>query len=219
MTDRVVRDEILQSGRWLDLPTDTDRLAFFGLMLICDDFGNLEGGSKRLFRFLHGFTQVKTEEAAITTLMHLADADMARRYEVAGREYWHIPRLRPHRQYLSRKVPASPWDDDRPLGKNKRVKISGLAKNHELGENLAATSQRHSSDVAEGVGVGVGVGVNQLRTSAAAPVDNSAPNATSNPQSWAQFWTQKGKALGIEPKAGESTGEYCRRVQRGEKDR
>ncbi len=213
MPDRVIRDELLQSDRWLDLPTDTDRLAFVGLLLKCDDFGNLEGGPRRLFRFLHNFTQVKTPEAAATTLLHLSDADLMRRYEVDKREYWHLPRFRPHRQYLVRSYPQSPWDSERTLGKERRVVNRGFALNQQLAENVVATSQPYGDDIAEGVGVGVGVGVNQKRSSQTSPVDNSVDNSTPKASTWTEYWTAKGRAFGIETKQGESTGDYCRRVQ------
>ena len=44
MADRLIRDELLESDRWLDLHSDTTRLAYVGLLLLADDFGNLEGG-------------------------------------------------------------------------------------------------------------------------------------------------------------------------------
>jgi hypothetical protein len=159
MPDRLLRDELLESERWLDLPSDTDRLAFIPLLLNVDDFGNLEAGLRRLFRLFHKCTQVKTEEHTAVVLAHLHEADLARPYQVAAREFLHLPRFRPHRQYLTRKVPASPWDYERELGKDRRVISRGLAKEHELGENIATTSHQRSNDVAEGVGVGVGVGV------------------------------------------------------------
>lgn len=153
MADRVIRDELLQSPRFEDLTTDTDRIVFVGCILIADDFGNFEGGARRLYRWMLGFSQVKTETDSIKIMSDLADVDLARRYEVEGREFWHIPRFRAHRQYLTRRVPPSPWCNPHAvLGKTKRVIDRGLAK------NVATTSQLHSSDVAEGVGVGVGVG-------------------------------------------------------------
>lgn len=165
MSDRVVRDELLESDRWLDLPTDTDRLAYIALLLVCDDFGNLEGQPRRMFRFLHKCTQIKTEEACATTLIHLTDADLLRRYEVAGRPFFHIPRFRPHRQYLTRRWPVSPWDDtERKLGKERRVIVRGLAKDQQLKKNVDTTSLPSSYHVAEGVGVyGVDVGLSSVQ--------------------------------------------------------
>lgn len=152
MPDRIIRDELLESDRWLDLPTDAARLAFVGCLLVCDDFGNFEGGPRRLFRFMHKFTQIKTEDASAAALDALMGCDLIRRYEVETRELFHIPRFKSHRQYLSRAYPRSPWCvEDIILGKDKRVINKGLAK------NVVTTSQSRSRHVAEGVGVGVGV--------------------------------------------------------------
>jgi hypothetical protein len=208
--DRVVRDELLDSDRFLWLPSDTDRLCYIGLLLRCDDFGNLEGGPRRLFRFFAGFAQTKSEESAGATITHLADADLIRRYEVSAREFFHIPRFRPHRQYLVRKCPPSPWCDLSVVEGKRRVINRGLA------QNLVATSPPDSRHIAEGVEVGVEVGVGEKRTSAAVAVDKSAKK---EPTTWAEHWKAKGKALGINAKAGETEGDYCRRVMVFAKDR
>lgn len=150
MADRILRDELWQSDRFLDLPTDAARLAFMRFVSLADDFGNFEGGSRRLYRILNTCTQVKSEQATIDIIAALIESDLLRRYEIEGRELFHIPRFRSHRQYLSRAVPASPWcDASVELGKTKRVINKGLAK------NVATTSLLRSNDVAEGVGVGV----------------------------------------------------------------
>lgn len=151
MADRILRDELLESDRWLDLPTDAARLAFVGFILICDDFGNFEGGPRRLYRLLQKFTQIKTEEASAAALDTLMASDLIRRYQDGDRELFHIPRFKSHRQYLSRQYPKSPWcADDAELGKDKRIINKGLAK------NIVTTSLPRSSGTAEGVGVGVG---------------------------------------------------------------
>ena len=151
MPDRTLRDELLDSDRWLWLPNDTDRLAFIGLLLRCDDFGNLEGGPRRLFRFFNNFTHVKTEEGSATVLLHLVDADLIRRYEVDGREFFHIPRLRVWNTYLVRKCPPSPWCD-LSVEIRKRVRKQGHAKN-----TIVAPQVRHSGATAGVVVVDVEV--------------------------------------------------------------
>lgn len=168
MADRILRDELWQSERFLDLPTDACRLAFLRMLSEADDFGNLEGGIKRAYRMLSGCTQIKSETATATTLEALIDSDLIRLYKVDGRDLIHIPRTRPHRQYIVRKMPTSPWDVDVKLGKTQRVESRGLAKeqhahntNQQLTQNVATTSLRHGSHVAQGVGVGVGVGVGE----------------------------------------------------------
>lgn len=191
MSDRVLRDEIWESERFLDLPTDQARLSFIRFLNLADDFGNFEGGPRRLFRMLSACTTIKTEKAASDCIDALMQADLIRRYEVDGRELFHVPRMRPHRQYLVRKMPSSPWDPDRQLGKTQRIQERGLAfgdsqlkegvlaktatgknfqidhkdecveQNQEVTKNLVTTSIPRSNHVAQGVGVGVGVGVNK----------------------------------------------------------
>lgn len=112
MPDRVVRDELLQSDRWLDLPTDTHRLAYVALILVADDYGNLKGGPRRMFRWLLSFTQIKAEPDAIKLLSDLHDADLIGRYEVDGIEFWHVHRFKNSRKYWSRKWPRSPFAEN-----------------------------------------------------------------------------------------------------------
>lgn len=170
MVDRVLRDEIWESDRYLDLSTDTQRLAFIRLLSEADDFGNCEGHLRRIYRTLAKVMQVRSEEDAAKVLDALVEVDLIRFYEIVEeaegetrtRRLIHIPRFRSHRQYHTRKVPPSPWDDkDVALGKTRRVINHGLAKNvvttslpRSSGND--ATSQPRSNHVAEGVGVGVG---------------------------------------------------------------
>ena len=160
MPDRILRDELWHSDRFLDLPTDACRLTFMRMLSEADDFGNLEGGVKRLFRMLTACTQIKSETATATTLEALIDADLIRAYEVDGRSLLHIPRFRSKRWYFARKVPASPWCDATiPLGKAERSTKQGLAP------EVATTLSQRSTNVAQGVGVGVGEGVEKREES------------------------------------------------------
>lgn len=161
MPDRILRDEVWLSDRFLDLPTDACRLGFLRMVNEADDFGNLEGGLKRLYRLLSPCTQIKSETALAATLESLIGADLVRMYKVDGRELLHIPRTRPHRQYIVRKMPVSPWDADIKLGKTQRIESRGLAKDQQnqreepkRSNDVVTTSYAYSSDVAQGVGVG-----------------------------------------------------------------
>jgi len=109
MYDRVLRSELMESERWLDLHSDTARLVFVSLIPLADDFGNMEGGSRRLWRWLSLRTACKTEADVIKVLSELCDADLVRRYQVDGLDYLHIPRFRNDRTYFRRAVPPSPW--------------------------------------------------------------------------------------------------------------
>ena len=145
MPDRIVRDELLNSERWLELPTDTHRLVYTALLLRADDYGNLEGGPRRLYRWMHGFTQVKSEIDSIKLMSDLQDAQLVLRYEVKEKEYWHINRFKNSRWYWKRNVPQSPYQDDVTNDNKQRPNEKG---NIHVGHTLPTRR--------EGVGVGVG---------------------------------------------------------------
>jgi hypothetical protein len=148
MPDRVIRDELLRSERWLNLPTDTHRLVYENMILIADDYGNLEGGPRRLFRWMHSFSQVKSEVDSIKLMSDLQDAGMVLRYEAQGREYWHITRFKNSRWYWRRTCPQSEYPDD-VTNEHKQRPISG--RNTRVADTLPTRR--------EGVGVGVqGIG-------------------------------------------------------------
>lgn len=149
MADRIVRDELFRSIRWLDLPTDTHRLVFIGLLSLADDYGNLEGGPRRLYRWMHGFTQIKSDADSIKIMVDLQDADLVRRYEVSEKEYWHIPRFKNSRRYWSRKCPQSPYTES-----------STIPTYQQVTKNTSADLRQTCANPSRGVGVGVGVNLN-----------------------------------------------------------
>ena len=152
--DRLVRCDLLESDRWLDLHTDAARLFFIAMLLHADDFGNLEGGT-RLMRIATAVTQVKDRANFAKLMSELQDADLARRYEVDGKELWHLPRFRNTRTYWRRVCPPSPWCDAAAYTgphKGQRVRVKSES-------DLNQTSIRSDSNLKSGVGVGVGVGV------------------------------------------------------------
>lgn len=168
MSDKVLRDEIWESDRFIGLPTDTARVAFMRFLSVSDDFGNFEGGGRKIHRMLESCTQAKTDSAIEHTIDALMAVDLIRRYTVGDRELFHIPRTKSHRQYIVRKMPPSPWDLDQKLGKTQRIEARGLAKddaNQPLEKNVDTTSLLRSMHVAQGVGVGVGVGDRSIVTS------------------------------------------------------
>lgn len=149
MPDRIIRDELLESDRWLDLPTDSHRLIYIALLMRADDYGNIEGGPRRLFRWMHGFTQIKAEADSIKVMSDLQDSDLVRRYEVEGKEYWHLPRFRNSRWYWVRKCPKSPFQEE---------EIPENQKDRKKTRQIQSNTRR---------GVGVGVGENPVQHAAA----------------------------------------------------
>jgi hypothetical protein len=106
MSDRVIRDEILDSERYLSLTSDTARLLFIHFVLVADDLGNSEAGDLFVRRRLLATT---TPEKAISALIsELADADLIRAYEVDGKRFIHIPRFRQRLRYTNSKFPRPP---------------------------------------------------------------------------------------------------------------
>jgi hypothetical protein len=127
--DRVLRSELMESNRWLDLHADTSRLAWICLVPLADDFGNFEGDYRRLWRWLSPRTALKTEADVVKVLSELCDADLLRRYEVAGAPYFHIPRFECDRDYITRHCPPSQWDEmDSPGLEARMVNIKGRRK-------------------------------------------------------------------------------------------
>src|SRR6266850_7129025 len=160
--DRVLKSELMNSDRWLDLPSDSHRLAYVCLLPLADDFGNFEAGPRRMWRWLHARTQVKDEGHSIKILSDLMDADLLRPYRVAEVDYWHIARFECDRKYISRKVPASPWDDIDLETRAKHYRQYYASRRADLKRKKAKpdpnlTPIRGRSGVSQGIGVGVGV--------------------------------------------------------------
>jgi len=184
--DRVLKSELMNSDRWLDLPSDSHRLAYVCLLPLADDFGNFEAGSRRMWRWLHARTQVKDDGHAIKILSDLMDADLIRPYTVAEADYWHIARFQCDRRYVVRRVPASPWDDPELEIKGGLIRQTRKARSIDLKEEkakVAAKLPQSSGQVPAklplGVGVGVGVGVKT----------KTRPNLAIQPASgWSEFY-------------------------------
>ena len=107
MPNRLIRDELLETEQWLFLPSDTNRLVFIGLIFPPTISATSRAGLETLLPVYADFAQVKNEENAATVILHLADANLVRRYELEGRDFFHVPRFRPHRKCLVRKCPPS----------------------------------------------------------------------------------------------------------------
>ena len=153
MADRVIRDELLESEKWVTLKDNADRLAYIALILKADDYGNSPADPHRMMRLWRDFGIV-TAALASKTLIELADHDLIRMYEVAGKPYLHLPRFRNSRRYWSRKYPKSPFDEQQHIESNQQVT-----------ENLSADLRQTSPHTSGGVGVGVGVGVGRTTKS------------------------------------------------------
>jgi hypothetical protein len=187
--NRVIRGEILNSERILDLSSDTGRWIYLALVLEADDFGNIQGGDRRLFRWAAMFSQIKTEADMVRLMSEYQDADLVRGYTGPdGKPYWHLPRTDNQRRWTGRKWPASPWDDPNRLTtieKRRGAQLPQMARrlaadlpqipvdsqsnqgpeDENCGSPAATLPQDYgnpSATLPRGVGVGVGVGVNTV---------------------------------------------------------
>lgn len=94
MPNRIVRDSLLDSDRWLSLANPAERLAYVALLLKADDLGTADATDGQLVRFWREPCNVKGPEDALLILNALADADLVRLYEAGGKRLVFIPRFR-----------------------------------------------------------------------------------------------------------------------------
>lgn len=111
MPDRIIRDELLESERWLSLKDNGDRLAYIALLLKADSLGNFSAEPFRLLRLWRDFG-INTQELVAKALAELADQDLVRVYESHGQRLLHIPRFGQRQRYVKRAYPVSPWNSD-----------------------------------------------------------------------------------------------------------
>jgi hypothetical protein len=103
--DRIIRDEIRRSHRFVHLPSDTHRVLFYHLVLDADDFGNAEATTTNLSLIM---ARPVSEELAASWLSTLADVDLIRIYEFDGKRYVHLPRFRQRLRSRRGKHPQAP---------------------------------------------------------------------------------------------------------------
>lgn len=122
MPDRLVRDELYRSGRFLDLgiahgsggaavPTDrgnTLRICFLACMGSADDLGNFEANVGDLVRLWRDFLPVASADAVEEIWRALVGADLTRQYLSDGKRYGHIPRWRQRIRFLKHNHPRPP---------------------------------------------------------------------------------------------------------------
>jgi hypothetical protein len=148
--DRVLRADLFDSKKFLSLPTAEHKLAFIALIPIVDDFGNVAADPYALWRHLRDTIHAKTEEAVMKVVSDLCDSTMIAMYEAGGRRFLHLFKLRPGRRYISRRAPASPFDDTVLDSKHK----SQLPKNQQVAEKPAADLGKPPGICPEEDGVG-----------------------------------------------------------------
>lgn len=130
MPDRIIRDELLDSERWLSLPRNTHRLAFVCLIPKADPLGNMESSDGQLYRLWRDPLKLDARSAVPEILEALVSVDLVRLYTDAEKRYLHIPRFKQRLRYLGRLCPLSPWTT---------VEEKQRVENNSPGDRLALT--------------------------------------------------------------------------------
>tara|TARA_R100000329_G_C7589937_1_gene209224 strand:- start:255 stop:1037 length:783 start_codon:yes stop_codon:yes gene_type:complete len=111
MAQRMIRAEILESDRFLELPSCREKMAFMALLLKADDYGNFEATDGALHRLWRDH-DVETVKEALLVLGHLINVDLVQSYEVGGKRFLHIPRFQQKLRSYKSRVPLPPWQEN-----------------------------------------------------------------------------------------------------------
>ena len=144
MPDRIVRDELLESDRWLNVPRNTHRLAFVCLLLQADALGNMEGSDGRLWRLWRDTLKLDARTAIAEILEALLSQDLIRLYEADGKRLIHIPRYRQRLRYLGNVSPPSPWTTEE---QKQRLEKKSPGASQELTGRAPAEVKRREVEV------------------------------------------------------------------------
>ena len=111
MPQRIIRESLLYSDRFLDLPSNRERMAFLAVLLRADDRGNLEATDGGLHRMWRDF-EVDTVIDSLAILEHLTTAELVKGYEVDGKRFIHVPRFQQKLRSYKSRVPLPPWQEN-----------------------------------------------------------------------------------------------------------
>jgi hypothetical protein len=203
LADKLIRDELLRSDRYVRLSNDTVKLLFMHLMLSSDALSNAEATPTAI-----GLAMGRPfDEAAIATMLaELQDRDLVRLYEDQGKRYVHIPRSRQRIRYLSGKHP-------RPPANVEDIEISALVAKVGLKSDLRqAQVGPFAPEEKRSV-------VDEKRGSTA-----PAPNGASVDNSgkwWATIDTMIafGKSIGVTARRGETRDDLYRQIRKALRER
>lgn len=175
MPDRLIRDELLESERWLALPDNTARVCYIALLLQADAFGNMDAGAGRLRRLWRDYGPESPEDIA-RMVITLAKVDLVREYAADGKPYLHIPRYRQNLRYTKRTYPQDPWTEREQQTQQKQTTKNNSPRAHKAHTQSAhgahGRSEVKGSDVKQSDSKPVG---SFLQVPKAQAVDNSTP--------------------------------------------
>jgi len=111
MPNRILREEIWESDRFLSLAHPIEKLVFVRFLSLADDLGNFKASIPRIFRLTRDLG-VQSEESVAKILGAMVELDLIRMYPVGLQPtHVHIPRFRQRVRYVTRRCEGSPWDD------------------------------------------------------------------------------------------------------------
>lgn len=114
MPNRILRAELWDSDRFLDLPDNTHRVCYVRLISRADDLANLPATDGELVRLWRDFG-VESRQKAAAILSALCDADLVRLYDADGKRFAHLPRFNQRVRHVRNIHPASPWNSPQKI--------------------------------------------------------------------------------------------------------
>lgn len=194
MPDKIVRDELLRSHRYVSLKeNDAAKVLFVHLLLSSDNLCNAEATETAINLAMGREIDVETQSVL---LQELGTRDLVRPYQYEGKLYVHIPRQRQRMRYLKGKHPRPPESiEDKAI----RDLLTKDGPASDRGQTVTARSEvvekRSEEKGSEG-------------TTGAKPVDNLDGRSA-----YAKHWYSKGAELGMEGRPGENDESYIKRVR------
>lgn len=196
MADRVIRDELLTSGRYWSVSIEAREL-FVHLLLNADDTARFSGNNYTIRAACFPGQAVDPEKLE-GLLSSLLDADLIRFYEAGGLRFIFIPRFKQRLRFTKSKYPAPPNGiSDLHVEKSDQSQAIGRPESDSRPQKRREVKRRESPPKSPPRGT------------------SGEENSTSKAPQW--FETEggieaKGKELGIDARPGESWAQYKRRL-------
>ena len=219
MPNRIIRESILDSARYLEL-TEGEQLLFIHLMLLADDFGCVSLAPAFLAR--RAFSERPGLGRMVRMLSALADQDLIRIYEVEGSRFAFIPRFGQRLRQMRLRHPIPPeatleGDEEAKLRfiefkslpsnmtVNGRSYVSNLRPEVEVKRSKPKAVDRTTKDRAQPIGSFM----NPKRTESKPVEKSSSERQEPDPN---DPLILKAKAAGLEQRDGETRGQFALRV-------
>lgn len=215
MSDRLIRDELLDSARWIALrprkatpqqvaTANAARCCFIALTLTADDYGNLEASEVRLERLWHDFLLDSSDPEELGAITKsLAAAGLIHQYVADGKSFIHIPRFRQRLRTQKAKHPM-------PQFQIKELQDYCPTADQQSADNsMPSVKQLRKKEGSEGR-----EGKERAPVRATHPVDKSTNGKHRTPGWWktTKGIEDKGVEIGVNARTGESMESYRQRI-------